>query len=214
MIFPRRGLYAITRTHQEFGSQAQLLSEVQAALQGGAVVVQYRDKNAAHALDNARALLELCHHYNVPLIINDNAQLAKAVGADGVHLGKDDGDIANARAVLGEAAIIGVSCYNSLERALTAQAQGASYVAFGRFFSSNTKPLAAPAQLETLQQAKAHIKLPIVAIGGILPSNGLALIDAGADLLAVVGGLFDNAPENAARQYHALFKNGVKNHDF
>jgi thiamine-phosphate pyrophosphorylase len=150
----------------------------------------------------------------VPLIINDDAQLAKAVGADGVHLGKDDGDIANARAVLGEAAIIGVSCYNSLDRAVTAQAQGASYVAFGRFFSSNTKPLAAPAQLDTLQQAKAVIKLPIVAIGGILPSNGLALIDAGADLLAVVGGLFDNALENAARQYHALFKNGVKNHDF
>ncbi|MFZ2726965.1 MAG: thiamine phosphate synthase [Methylococcaceae bacterium] len=205
MNFPQRGLYAITRTHHEFNNQAQLLSEVSSAIAGGAVVVQYRDKNSNNAPQYAQALLGLCHAHNVPLIINDDVALAKTIGADGVHLGKDDGDIERARAVLGKEAIIGVSCYNSVERALTAQAQGATYVAFGRFFPSNSKPLAAPAQLETLIEAKQRLTVPIVAIGGILPSNGLALLNAGADLLAVIGGLFDNEAEESARAYHRLF---------
>ena len=106
---------------------------------------------------------------------------------------------------LGKDAIIGVSCYNFVEQALDAQGQGATYVAFGRFFPSSSKPLAAPAKIETLQQAKQRLNIPIVAIGGILPENGAQLLAAGADLLAVIGGLFDSQPEQSARAYQALF---------
>jgi thiamine-phosphate pyrophosphorylase len=205
MKLATRGLYAITRTHREFITKNQLLAEVSAVIRGGAVVVQYRDKDCTQAEEFALALVKLCHAHHIPLIINDSAELAKAVGADGVHLGKEDGAIAQARALLGEQAIIGVSCYNDVNRAINAQAQGASYVAFGRFFPSNSKPLAAPAQLDTLQQAKQKIHLPIVAIGGILPSNGISLLEAGADLLAVIGGLYEAEPEMSARSYSALF---------
>jgi len=122
-----------------------------------------------------------------------------------VHLGQTDGNIAQARKQLGQNAIIGVSCYNSLELAITAETEGANYVAFGRFFPSTSKPLAAPAQLQTLHQAKAKLNVPIVAIGGILPENGQSLLKAGADLLAVIGGLFDHEPEQSARAYQELF---------
>lgn len=206
MKFPNSGLYAITRTHTEFNSEQQLLTEVSAAIRGGATVIQYRDKNAIHAVQFARALIQLCHAQTIPLIINDNIELAKNVGADGVHLGKEDSDIMQARALLGNDSIIGVSCYNSIERALLAQTQGASYVAFGRFFPSNSKPLAAPAQRDTLIQAKTVLNIPIVAIGGILPDNGADLLTAGANLLAVIGGLFNhNNTEIAARAYQHLF---------
>ncbi len=131
--------------------------------------------------------------------------LAARAGADGVHIGKEDGAIAQARKRLGNDAIIGVSCYDFVERAIEAQAQGATYVAFGRFFPSSSKPLAAPAKIETLQQAKLLLNIPIVAIGGILPENGAQLLAAGADLLAVIGGLFDSQPEQSARAYQALF---------
>ena len=148
----------------------------------------------------------MCHEFNVPLLINDDVELAIAVGADGVHIGKEDGAIEYARARLGTDAIIGASCYNSVERALEAQAQGATYVAFGRFFPSNSKPLAAPAELSTLQAAKLKISVPAVAIGGILPENAEQLLEAGADLLAVIGGLFDTADvEQSARMYNRLF---------
>ncbi len=202
--FPARGLYAISQTdHRTLDA---IVADVEAVLRGGAQVVQYRDKNPHDTEALASRLVMLCHDYKVPLLINDNAALAAQVGADGVHLGKDDGDIGPARALLGPQAIIGVSCYDSLERALLAQSQGASYVAFGRFFPSHSKPLAAPAQLETLQQAKAVINLPIVAIGGILPDNGAGLLAAGADVLAVIGGLFDDGlPEQSALAFKPLF---------
>lgn len=203
MNMPPRGLYAITQTDHK--TTAQVLAEVHSALKGGAVLVQYRDKNPHDAIALATALVALCHQFNVPLLINDAVDLALQVGADGVHLGQDDGDIAAARQRLGPDAIIGVSCYNSVERALSAAQQGASYVAFGRFYSSQSKPLAAPAQLDTLHRAKAALTLPIVAIGGILPDNGGALLAAGADLLAVIGGLFDQEPETAARAFQTLF---------
>jgi len=208
LSFPARGLYAITQTDNR--TLDDIVADVEAVLRGGALVVQYRDKNPHDAEALARRLAVLCHNYNVPLLINDNAELAAKVGADGVHLGKDDGGIEQARALLGPHAIIGISCYNSLERALLAQSQGASYVAFGRFFPSHSKPLAAPAQLETLRQAKAVINLPIVAIGGILPDNGATLLTAGADVLAVIGGLFDNSlptqcPEQSALAFKPLF---------
>ena len=205
MKFPAKGLYAITQTDNK--SADTIIKEVVAAIKGGAVVVQYRDKNSVDAIALAAKLVEVCHEYHVPLLINDDVDLAIAVGADGVHIGKEDGAIAHARARLGATAIIGASCYNSVELALEAQAQGATYVAFGRFFPSNSKPLAAPAELTTLQAAKLKISVPTVAIGGILPENAGQLLNAGADLLAVIGGLFDKDDiEASARQYKALFE--------
>ena len=205
MKFPAQGLYAITQTDNK--SADTIIKEVVAAIKGGAVVVQYRDKNSVDAIALAAKLVEVCHEYHVPLLINDDVDLAIAVGADGVHIGKEDGAIAHARARLGATAIIGASCYNSVERALEAQAQGATYVAFGRFFPSNSKPLAAPAELTTLQAAKLKISVPTVAIGGILPENAGQLLNAGANLLAVIGGLFDKDDiEASARQYNALFE--------
>lgn len=204
MKFPNRGLYAITQPENK--SQDQVVQAVEAALKGGVVVVQYRDKSPTDAITLARRLLTLCHSYQVPLLINDSVELAIKVGADGVHLGKDDGDIAEARKRLGPHAIIGVSCYNDFDKACQAEDHGANYVAFGRFFPSGSKPLALPADIETLKQAKQQIQVPIVAIGGILPENGGQLLAAGADLLAVIGGIFDHEPQAAASAYRALFQ--------
>ncbi|WP_262965621.1 thiamine phosphate synthase [Methylobacter psychrophilus] len=203
MRFPARGLYAITQTDNK--SAETIINEVIAAISGGAVIVQYRDKNPLDADFLAKELVKVCHQHKVPLLVNDDVELAFRVGADGVHLGKEDGAIAQARKRLGNNAIIGISCYNFIEQALEAQGQGATYVAFGRFFPSSSKPLAAPAQIETLQQAKLLLTIPIVAIGGILPENGAQLLTAGADLLAVIGGLFEHQPEQSARAYQALF---------
>jgi len=201
--FPASGLYAITQTENKSGDT--VINEVAAAIQGGAVIVQYRDKDPADAPFLARELVKICHQYNVPLLINDDVELAALVGADGVHLGKEDGAVTEARKRLGDDAIIGVSCYNFVDQAIAAQQQGATYAAFGRFFPSSSKPLAAPARIETLRQAKRALTIPIVAIGGILPDNGAQLLAAGADLLAVIGGLFDDQPEQSARAYQALF---------
>ncbi|MCX7102580.1 MAG: thiamine phosphate synthase, partial [Methylobacter sp.] len=188
MKFPVRGLYAITQTDNK--SCKTIINEVVAAIKGGAVIVQYRDKNPSDALFIAQELLKVCHHHDVPLLINDDIELAKEVGADGVHLGREDGAIIQARKYLGDQAIIGVSCYNSLEQALIAETEGATYAAFGRFFPSTSKPLAAPADIKTLREAKRRLAIPIVAIGGILPNNGGQLLKAGADFLAVIGGIF------------------------
>lgn len=201
--FPIRGLYAITQTENKSGDA--VINDVAAAIKGGAAIVQYRDKNPIDAPFLARELVKLCHRHNVPLLINDDIELAALVGADGVHLGREDGAAAQARKRLGNDAIIGVSCYNFVELAIAAQTQGATYAAFGRFFPSSSKPLAAPADIETLRQAKLTLTIPIVAIGGILPENAPQLLAAGADLLAVIGGLFDHEPEQSARAYQALF---------
>lgn len=202
IAMPKRGLYAIT--HTEGKTIDEVVEHITNVVRGGAVMVQYRDKNPINALLLVRELIAVCHAHEVPLIINDDVELAAKVGADGVHLGKDDGEIDYARQRLGEKAIIGVSCYNSLERAVIAEKQGATYVAFGRFFSSNSKPLASPAEIATLVSAKKKLSLPIVAIGGILPENGAMLIDAGADLLAVIGGL-THQPNIQAQKYGILF---------
>jgi thiamine-phosphate pyrophosphorylase len=204
MKFPARGLYAITQTDGK--SPDTVIDEVSAAIRGGAAVVQYRDKNPRNALYLARELVKICHRHEVPLLVNDDLELALQAGADGVHLGKDDGHILEARMRLGADAIIGISCYDSLERALEAQAHGATYAAFGRFFPSNSKPLAAPARLDTLRQARQALSIPIVAIGGILPENGAELLAAGADLLAVIGGIFDRDPEASTKAYQRLFE--------
>lgn len=204
MKFPSTGLYAITQTENK--SADQITSAVSAAIQGGAAVIQYRNKTLKNADSVAGKLLEICHRKNIPLIINDNIDLAVRVGADGVHLGQEDESISLARSRLGEDRIIGISCYNSIERAIKAKDEGADYVAFGRFFPSGTKPLASPAHITTLQQAKNRLHIPIVAIGGILPENGGALLQAGADLLAIIGGIFDHDPEQAAKNFQILFK--------
>ncbi|MEO6147235.1 MAG: thiamine phosphate synthase [Sulfuriferula sp.] len=200
------GLYAITR---ETDDSAQLLNEVEAVLKGGAAVVQYRDKSAdvARQHEQASELLVMCKRYKVPLIINDSLRLADLVGADGIHLGRDDGNIREARIVLGTEKIIGVSCYQSLELALAAQTAGADYVAFGSFFASVTKPDAPRADFALLQHASQVLQLPIVAIGGITHDNAESLIEAGADAIAIIHALFEvpNNIEARARCFADLF---------
>lgn len=203
MKLPTRGLYAITQT--EHKSSRTIIAEVEKVILGGAVVVQYRNKNPQDALFLAKELVKICHQYDVPLIINDDIELAIRVAADGVHLGEDDATVTEARQRLGKNAIIGVSCYNSVEKAIAAEKQGATYVALGRFFPSSSKPLASPAEINTLYEAKKMLTIPIVAIGGILPENGGQLLSAGADFLAVIGGLFTTHPEQSARAYSELF---------
>lgn len=199
------GLYAITR---ETDNTAELLLDVAAVLRGGASVVQYRDKSGdiARQHEQASELLSLCRQFSVPLIINDSLRLADLVGADGVHIGRDDGAIREARLILGADKIIGVSCYQSIELAVKAQTAGANYVAFGSFFLSLTKPDAALAEMALLQQATHQIHIPIVAIGGITLDNADSLINAGADAIAVISALFESEDVAAtARQFADLF---------
>lgn len=201
-----QGLYVITDA--ELTPGAALEPAVAAALRGGARIVQYRDKGVdlPRRQQEASALNALCRTYGAFLIINDDVELAAAVSAAGVHLGRDDPELRAARLRLGERAIIGVSCYNQLTRAHTAAEQGADYVAFGRFFPSQTKPDAVPATPELLRAARREIELPLVAIGGITPDNGGLLIDAGADMLAVIHGVFGQPDiESAARRFADLF---------
>lgn len=201
-----RGLYAIADT--SLLPSERLVAAVQDAIAGGASAVQYRDKAsiAAQREEQARALVALGRTHGVPIIINDDLELAARVGAAGVHLGQEDAAVAHARRVLPAPALIGVSCYNELERALAAQIERADYVAFGSFFPSPTKPQAVRATLDLLHAAKRQLHIPVVAIGGITPENGAALVAAGADALAVIHGLFA-APDikRAAERYTALF---------
>ncbi len=201
---PDRGLYAITPAHCT--DTRALLQAVEAAIRGGAVMVQYRAKRNAQRAQ-ALALRNMCGRHRVPLIVNDDAALARDVDAAGVHLGRDDMSIAAARVLLGDRAIVGVSCYDELQRAIEAERDGASYVAFGSFYPSKTKPGAVRAGVELLRQAAALLNIPIVAIGGITPENGGTLLGAGADLMAVGDGLFGREhPEVAARRYASLFR--------
>jgi len=202
-----RGLYAITDSELLKG---KLLPYVEAALKGGATLLQYRDKSSddARRLREAEALRELCNRYGAALIINDDAELAARLGV-GLHLGQGDGSLSAARALLGRKAIIGGTCHAQLELAEAAAKEGASYVAFGRFFNSTTKPGAPAADVELLTAAKAKVNLPIVAIGGVTLDNVPELIAHGASMVAVVHGLFgaDSAAEveRRARAFSALF---------
>lgn len=202
-----RGLYAITDSELLKG---RLLPYVEAALKGGATLLQYRDKSSDNArrLREAETLRELCNRYGAALIINDDAELAARLGV-GLHLGQTDGSLSAARALLGRQAIIGGTCHAQLELAEAAAKEGASYVAFGRFFNSNTKPGAPAATVELLDQAKARINLPIVAIGGVTLDNAPALIERGTSMIAVVHALFaaDSAAEveRRARAFSDLF---------
>jgi len=204
--FTLKGLYAIADA-DVIGSQ-QLIEQVTKAIKGGAALVQYRNKcgsDEQRKLD-IQTLLTLCQSKCVPLIINDDVELAYNLGCDGVHLGKDDISVRKAREILGESGIIGASCYDSLQSALRAQHSGADYVAFGRFFSSKTKPGATPAQIKLLSSAKPHVHIPIVAIGGITHDNARTLVNAGADMLAIIDGLFNQEDvEISAQHYSRLF---------
>lgn len=202
-----RGLYAITDSQLLAG---RFLPHVEAALEGGVCLLQYRDKSddAARRLREAEGLMKLCERYGTQLIINDDAELAARLGV-GVHLGQTDGPLTPARALLGRQAIIGSTCHAQLELAKQAASEGASYVAFGRFFNSVTKPGAPAANVDLLEQARAQVKLPIAVIGGITLDNAAPLVAHGADLLAVTHGLFgaDSAQEvtRRARAFNALF---------
>jgi len=200
-----KGLYAIT---DEGLTQEELPGKTRLAIRGGAAIIQYRNKTTDQhqRIQQVHTLLSLCKQHHVPLIINDDTMLAKTTAANGVHLGRDDASIQQARAALGSQAIIGVSCYNDLQRAITAQRLGADYVAFGSFFPSSTKPDTVCAPIDLLRRAKRKLSIPVVAIGGITPDNAAMLIDAGADAVAVIHGLFgQNDVLAAAADYAKLF---------
>lgn len=198
------GLYAITPDEPD---TVELLRKVRLALSGGARVLQYRNKVAAETvrLEQARALRELTKEFSVPLIINDDVMLAHRVSADGVHLGGSDGNLPDARAVLGSGKLIGMSCYNRLALAHEAASLGADYVAFGSFFASTVKPDAVVATPDLLRQARREIAVPLVAIGGITLHNGAQVLEAGADALAVISAVFGAKDiQAAARQFANL----------
>jgi thiamine-phosphate pyrophosphorylase len=204
---PLTGLYAITieGVHGE-----ALFYQAHAALSGGSRILQFRDKssNALRREEEAQTLLTLCRKHDAILIINDDLELCLQSGAHGVHLGRDDPDLKLARKRLGADKIIGVSSYNDLRLAHDAVAGGADYVAFGAIYPSSTKPSAVNAGLALLRQAKTELDTPIVAIGGITPENALPVIQAGADMLAMIQGLFgqDNI-QLAASKVTRLFEN-------
>ena len=210
-----RGLYAIT--DPDLITSDRLIATATLAVRGGAHLLQYRNKSAdtGRRQQEAASLATVCGQYDVLFIVNDDVELAAAVSADGVHLGRDDPQIAVARHRLGPRALIGVSCYNRLARGRAAAAAGADYLAFGRFYPSRTKPAAVSADLDVLRAARAEFSQPLVAIGGITPENGHQLIEAGADMLAVIHGVFGHKdPEAAARRYAELFENpepGIQN---
>lgn len=200
---PINGLYAVTPDCYSQVQQNNLLRGAERALAGGARMLQYRDKQQLHE-DVVYRLAALCRAVDAVLIINDDVSLARQ--ADGVHLGRDDMDISDARRILGPEKLIGISCYNDLERAIQAEQAGADYVAFGSMFPSSTKPDAASASLELIQQAKRELRIPVVAIGGITLQNAPSVVKAGADAIAVINAVF-SAPDiqQAAKDFSDLF---------
>ena len=199
-----RGLYALT---PELADSKTLLRQVAQALDGGIAMLQYRSKGRQR-IDEAKFLVRMCRERTVPFIVNDDVELALACGADGVHLGRDDGDQEVARTKL-KGKILGVSCYNSLSAARTAAAAGADYIAFGSVFPSPTKPGAVRAPLSLFGEARA-LGVPLVAIGGITLHNAPQLLGAGADALAVISDLFEAADiAGRARAYGKLFQHDL-----
>lgn len=200
MLSRGRGLYVVTPDEPE---TARLLAKVARVLAARPVLLQYRNKFAPAALrrEQAASLLVLCRAAGVPMLVNDDLALAIEIAADGVHLGRDDGDAAAARRALdalGPGRILGVSCYNQWARAVAGEAAGADYVAFGAMFASPTKPAASRASLALLGRARRELKAAVAAIGGITLENAGALVAAGADLVAVISDVFD-APDPGAR---------------
>ena len=190
---PLHGLYAITPDDRLL---PRLSALVEAALQGGARLVQYRNKQAPAPLRRAQAaeMVRICHAYGAKLIVNDDLWLAIEIGADGVHVGRDDlpgKDMATAREALGPKRLLGVSCYDDLARVEAAAKAGADYIGIGSMFPSTTKPGATNASFDVLAEAKRRFKGPVAAIGGISIKNAPQVIGAGADMVAVVSDLFD-----------------------
>ena len=200
-----RGLYAITDCDNL--STQELVPVTEEILRAGVAALQYRDKsgNRDKRKYEAEKLRELCEDHDCLFIINDDVQLAKQTGSDGVHLGSEDCDCKTARDELGPGAIIGVSCYDSLVAAQDAVADGADYVAFGSFYPTVSKQETATAEPEIIIRAKERISVPIVAIGGITPANCRVLIDCGADLLAVISSIYRaEDPFSTVKQFNRL----------
>lgn len=198
------GLYAVT---PDWPETARLVAATEAILRGGCRLVQYRHKSTStcHQEEQAGALRELTSRFDAALIINDDIDLALAIGADGVHLGQDDGDLAAARVRLGADKLLGASCYQSLDVAEAAVKAGASYIAFGSFFPSPTKPQAGRAGVPLLAEGK-NLGRPVAGIGGITRQNAPELINAGADMLAVITDLYlATDPELASREFCQMF---------
>lgn len=199
------GLYAIT---PDWTDTARLLRVTAAILDGGCGLLQYRNKTADVdlRLAQAQALRALTRERGAALLINDDPELALAIGADGAHLGADDGDLSEARGRLDHGMILGASCYQSLDQARAAVAAGADYVAFGSFFPSPSKPQARRADPALLAKARAELPVPVVAIGGITPDNAPPLLEAGVHMLAVISALYDAPdPAAAASRFNRLF---------
>lgn len=201
-----RGLYAVTPNEADTDL---LLAKVEAALQGGISMLQYRNKLADHKLQTqqARAILPLCRQYQVPFIINDSVKLCLTLDADGVHIGAEDGNLKEIRTRIGKYKILGASCYDRFDLALAAQQAGADYVAFGACFASSTKPNAPVANLSLFDQARTQLTIPAVAIGGITLTNAPQVIAAGADSLAVINAIFNATDvKSSTEQFTQLFR--------
>jgi len=185
-----KGLYAITPDSADLNT---LIQKTKSAIEGGAFMVQYRSKiqDRDVKMQQCAAILRLCREHNVPCIVNDDVEMCRTLKADGVHLGEEDDNIAEVRHILGDDAIIGSSCYDQLDRAKSAQKEGASYVAFGAMFPTSTKPNAPRATLALLKDAKREIEIPIVAIGGITVNNAHDVIKTGIDAIAVINSLYE-----------------------
>ena len=185
-----KGLYAITPDSADLNT---LIQKTKSAIEGGAFMVQYRSKiqDRDVKMQQCAAILRLCREYEIPCIVNDDVDMCRILEADGVHLGEKDDNIAEVRHILGEDAIIGSSCYDQLDRAKSAQKEGASYVAFGAMFPTSTKPNAPRATLALLKEAKREIQIPIVAIGGITVNNAHDVIKTGIDAIAVINSLYE-----------------------
>ncbi|MGN6703963.1 MAG: thiamine phosphate synthase [Burkholderiaceae bacterium] len=200
-----KGLYIVT---PDWDDTARLVAVTDAALQGGAQLVQYRHKTASEALrrEQAGALLALCRRHGRPFVVNDHVELALEIGADGVHVGGTDAPVAQVRAAVGPDRIVGASCYGSLELADEAVRAGASYLAFGGFYPSRVKVYPVTTPVATVTEAKRRWHLPIVVIGGMTADNAAPLIAAGADMVAAVSGVYGaDDPAATARRFGELF---------
>lgn len=203
-----RGLYVITDERLTPYEENKIFTMVEKALKGGAKLVQLRDKSKKdeELIEIAKELKRLCHKFLAYFIVNDRVELAFKIEADGVHIGKDDPDLKMVRRFFKDK-VVGVSCYGDLERAIKAEQEGASYVAFGSFFPSPTKPDSKLVDKKILTLAKKHLKIPVCAIGGITLAKAKELIEAGADLIAVVSDIWKTKNIEAhARAYANLFK--------
>lgn len=200
-----RGLYLVT---PNWNDTDRMLAATEAALRGGAALVQYRHKEASHALrlEQAGALLALCRRHGRPLLINDHVELCMRLDADGVHLGGTDASVDQARRLLGGGKIVGASCYGELALARAAQEAGASYAAFGGFYPSAVKKYDFVTAPQILEAARAGLALPLVVIGGMTPFNAAPLLARGADMVAAITAVYgDPEPEAAAQRFVRLF---------